>query len=104
MTESGLCKLRSYQTGHVGKVAVPQRGDEVVHQPEFCRLAIDVRWDEEKSRLGTQHSVGRQQVLAGTSLRTQHGGGAGGDGGEEDEKEEERGDQRGDNIHGCTPA
>lgn len=102
------CKSRnqsSDQAGHVGEVAVPQRCDEVVHQPEFGRLAVDVGRDEEETRLGTQHRVGRQQVLAGAPLRTQHGGGAGGERGQEDEEEEgERADQRGDDIHGYSPA
>lgn len=70
--------MRTDQAGHVGKVAVPQRRDEVVHQPELCRLAVDVRRDEEEARLGTQDCVGRQQVLAGAPLRTQHGGEGGG--------------------------
>jgi len=92
----------SDQTGHVGEVAVPQRRDEVVHQPELGRLAVDVGRDEEEARLGTQHGVGGQQVLAGAPLRTQHGG-AGGQGGQEDEEEEEeeRADRRGgDDVHG----
>lgn len=73
------------QAGHVGKVAVPQCRDEVVHQPEFGRLAVDVGGDEEEARLGTKHCVGRQQVLAGAPLRTQHERGAVGNGGQEDE-------------------
>lgn len=52
-------KPSSDQAGHVGEVAVPQRRDEVVHQPEFGCLPVDVGWDEEEARLGTQHSVGR---------------------------------------------
>lgn len=84
--------MSSDQAGHVGKVAVPERCDEVVHQPELGRLAVDVGWDEEEAGLGTQHRVGRQQVLAGAPLRTQHGRGAVGKGGQEDE-EEERADQ-----------
>ena len=83
---------------------MPQRRDEVVHQPELGRLAVDVWRDKEEARLGTQHRVGRQQVLAGAPLRAQHGGGAGGEGGQEDDEEEERGDHRGGDIHGCSPA
>lgn len=105
MNVKAFRRLRSDQAGHIGEVAVPQRRDEVVHQPELGRLAVDVWWDEEEARLGTEHRVGRQQVLAGAPLRTQHGGGggAGGEGGQEDE-EEERADQRGDDVHGCSPA
>lgn len=83
---------------------MPQRRDEVVHQAELGRLTVDVGWDEEEAGLGTQHSVGRQQVLAGAALRTQHVGGGGGEGGQEDEEEEEGARQRGDDIHGCSPA
>lgn len=82
-------KPSSHQAGHVGEVAVPQRCDEVVHQPELGGLPVDVGWDEQEARLGTQHSVGRQQVLAGAPLRTQHRRGTGGDGRQEDEEEEE---------------
>ncbi|TNN49640.1 hypothetical protein EYF80_040147 [Liparis tanakae] len=98
----------SDQAGHVGEVAVPQRRDEVVHQPELGRLAVDVGRHEEEARLGTQHGVGGQQVLAGAALRTQHGG-AGGQGGQEDdeegeEEEEERAGRRGgDHVHGGSP-
>lgn len=109
MAESGVrtdhskhgCKgLRGTdQAGHVGEVAVPQRGDEVVHQPELGRLPVDVGRDEEEARLGAEHRVGRQQVLAGAPLWTQHGGGAGG----EDEEEEEE-EERADDIHGYCPA
>lgn len=84
---------------------MPQSRDEVVHQPELGSLAVDVGRDEEEARLGTQHRVGRQQVLAGAPLRTQHGAGAGGEGGqegEEEEEEEERADRRGDDFHGCN--
>lgn len=98
-------RVSSDQAGHVGEVAVPQRCDEVVHQSELGRLPVDVGRDEEEARLGTQHRVGRQQVLAGAALRTQHGGGggAGGEGGQEDEEEEEeRAEQRGGDIHGCN--
>ncbi len=99
-----LQKWSSDQAGHVGEDAVSQCCDEVVHQPELGRLAVDVWRDEEEARLGTEHCVGRQQVLAGAPLRTQHGGGAGGEGGQEneEEEEEERADQRGDDIHGCN--
>lgn len=85
---------------------MPQRRDEVVHQPELGRLPVDVGRDEEEARLGAQHGVGRQQVLAGAALRAQHGGGAGGQGGQEDEEEEEeeRRDQRGGHVHDCYPA
>lgn len=94
----------SDQAGHVGEVTVPQRGDEVVHQPQLGRLAVDVGRDEEEARLGAKHRIGRQQVLAGAALRTQHGGGgAGGEGGQEDE-EEEREDKHGNDVHGCSPA
>lgn len=89
------------QAGHVGKVPVPQRGDEVVHQPELGRLPVDVGRDEEEARLGAQHRVGRQQVLAGAALRAQHVGDAGGEAGQEDE---ERTQQRGDGVHGCSSA
>lgn len=82
---------------------MPQRRDEVVHQPELGRLPVDVGRDEEEAGLGAQHRVGRQQILAGAPLRTQHGGGAGGEGGQEDE-EEQRADQRGDHIHGYSSA
>lgn len=81
-----------------------QRGDEVVHQPQLGRLPVDVGRDEEEARLGAEHRIGRQQVLAGAALRTQHGGGgAAGEGGQEDE-EEEREDQRGNGVHGCSAA
>ena len=63
-------QLGSDQAGHVGEVPVPQRGDEVVHQPELGRLAVDVRWDEEEARLGAQHRVGRHQILAGATFWT----------------------------------
>lgn len=89
------------QAGHVGEVPVPQRGDEVVHQPQLGRLPVDVGRDEEEARLGTQHRVGRQQVLAGAALWTQHVGHAGGEAGQEDE---ERTEQRGDRVHGCSSA
>lgn len=89
------------QAGHVGEVPVPQRGDEVVHQPELGRLPVDVGRHEEEARLGAQHRVGRQQVLAGAALRTQHVGDAGGEAGEEDE---ERTEQRGDGVHDCSSA
>lgn len=93
----------SHQAGHVGEVAVPERGDEVVHQPELRRLSVDVGRYEEKARLGTQHRVGRQQVLAGAALWTQHGGRAGGEAGQQG-AEEERAEQRGDDVHGCSAA
>lgn len=86
MTVKVFWKLSSDQAGHVGEVAMPQRCDEVVHQPELGRLPVDVGWDEEEARLGTEHSVGRQQVLARAPLRTQHGRGAGGRGGQEDKE------------------
>lgn len=94
--------MSSDQAGHVGEVTVPQRRNEVVHQPEFSRLAVNVRRNEEEACLGAKHRVGRQQILARAPLRTQHGRGAGGEGGQEDE--EERADQQGDDIHGCSPA
>lgn len=78
---------------------MPERGDEVVHQSELRRLSVDVGRDEEKTRLGTQHRVGRQQVLAGAPLWTQHGGPTGGEAGQQD-AEEERAEQRGDHVHG----
>lgn len=78
---------------------MPQRGDEVVHQPQLGRLPVDVRRHEQQAGLGTEDGVRRQQVLAGAALRTQHGGGGGGEGGEEEEEEEERAEQRGDGVH-----
>lgn len=103
--ERAECSAETDQAGHVGEVTVPQRRDEVVHQAELGRLTVDVGRDEEEAGLGTQHSVGRQQVLAGAALRTQHVGGGGGEGGQEDEEEgEERARQRGDDVHGCAPA
>lgn len=98
-----LWRLSSHQAGHVGKVAVPERRDEVVHQSELRRLSVDVGRYEEKARLGTQHRVGRQQVLAGAPLWTQHGGRAGGEAGQQG-AEEERAEQRGDGVHGCSAA
>lgn len=85
---------------------MPQRCDEVVHQPELGSLPVNVGRDEEEARLGTQHGVGRQQVLAGAPLGTQHGraGGEGGQEEEEEEEQEERADQQGDVVHVCSPA
>lgn len=79
---------------------MPQRGDEVVHQPELGRLPVDVGRDEEEARLGAQHRVGRQQVLACAALWTQHGGDTGG----EEQQDEDGADQRRDGVHGCSPA
>ncbi|KAF3847100.1 hypothetical protein F7725_020128 [Dissostichus mawsoni] len=93
--------VNSDQAGHVGEVAVPQRCDEVVHQPELRSLPVNVGWYKKEARLGTQHRVGRHQVLAGAAFRTQHGRQGGVDGGQEDkeEGEEERAQMRGDGIH-----
>ena len=96
-----LRDVNSDQAGHVGEVAVPQRCDEVVHQPELRSLPVNVGWYKKEARLGTQHRVGRHQVLAGAAFRTQHRRQGGVDGGQEDkeEGEEERAQMRGDGIH-----
>lgn len=94
-TSAGKSASRTHQAGHVGEVSVSQRGDEVVHQPELGRLPVDVWWDEEQARLGAQHRVGRQQVLAGAALRTEHVAEAGREAGQEDEPED---------VHGCPSA
>lgn len=96
---SGSGRRSSHQAGHVGEVAVPQRGDEVVHQSQLRRLPVDVGRHEEETRLGAQHRVGRQQVLAGAALGTQHGGPTGGQAGQQD-AEEEGAEPPGDHVHG----
>ena len=70
----GVARQRQVdQAAHVGEVAVPQRGDEVVHQPQLGRLPVDVGGDEQEARLGSEDGAGRQQVLACAGLMTQHG-------------------------------
>lgn len=80
---------------------MPQRRDEVVHQPQLGCLPVDVWRHEQEAGLGTEDGVRRQQVLAGAAFRTQHGGGGGREGGEE---EEERAEKRGDGVHDGSPA
>lgn len=56
------------EAAHVGEVAVAQRGDEVVHEAELGGAAVDVGRHEEQARLGTEHRVGGQKVLARATL------------------------------------
>lgn len=78
---------------------MPQRGDEVVHQPQLGRLPVDVGRHKQEAGLGTEDGVRRQQVLAGAALWTQHRGGGGEEEGEKEVEEEDRAEQRGDGVH-----